>query len=71
MDLQKSAKKKLLKQMADALHKLATSTEKAPLQRVQLETNKPQTAQFQRVSQAPTITTSTNPTAKAVLQTQQ
>ena len=57
--------------MADALHKLATSTEKAPLQRVPLETNKPQTAQVQRVIQETTITTSTNPTAKAILQTKQ
>ena len=71
MDLQKSAKKKLLKQMADALHKLATSTEKAPLQRVTVDTNTPQTSQVQRVSQATPITTSTNPTAKAILQTQQ
>ena len=70
MDLQKSSKKKLLKQMADDLHKLATSTEKVSLQRVPVETNKPQTAQVQRVIQAPPITTSTNPTAKAILQTQ-
>ena len=71
MDLQKSEKKKLLKQMAYAFHKLATSTEKAPLQRVQVETNTPQTAQVQRVIQAPPITTSTNPTATAILKTQQ
>ena len=71
MDLQKSAKKKLLKQMADALHKLATSTEKAPFQRVPVQTNTPITAQVQRVSQAPPITTSTNKTSKAILQTQQ
>ena len=57
--------------MADALHKLATSTEKAPLQRVPVDTNTPITAQVQKVSQAPPITTSTNPTAKAILQTQQ
>ena len=69
MALQKSAKEKLLKRMADALHKLATPTDKAPLQRVPVETNTPQTAQVQRVSQAPPITTSTNPTEKAILQT--
>ena len=71
MALQKSAKKKLLKITADALHKLSTSTEKAPLQRLPVETNTPETAQIQRVSQAPPITTSTNPTAKAILQTKQ
>ena len=71
MDLQKSAKNKLLKQMTDALHKLATSTEKSPLQRVPVETNTPITAQVQRVIQAPSITTSTNTTEKAILQTQQ
>ena len=69
--LPKSYKKKLLKLMADALHKLATSTEKAPLQRVPVETNTPHTAQVQRVIQAPPITTSTNPTANAILQTKQ
>ena len=57
--------------MADALHKLATSTEKAPLERVPVETNTPETAQTQRVSQAPPITTSTNPTSNAILQTKQ
>ena len=71
ISLQKSAKKKLLKRMADALHKFATSTEKAPLQRVPVETNTTETAQIQRVSQAPPITTSTNPTSKAILQKKQ
>ena len=71
MDFQKSAKKKLLKKMADSLHKIATYTEKAPLQRVPVDTNTPQTSQVQRVIQAPPITTSTNPTANAILQTQQ
>ena len=41
MALPKSAKNKLLKRMADSLHKLATSTEKAPLQRFPVETNTP------------------------------
>ena len=71
VDLQNSAKNQLLKQMADALHKLATSTDKAPLQRVPVETNTPITAKVQSLIQAPPITTSTNPTTKAVLQTQQ
>ena len=71
MALQKSAKKKLLKRMADALHTLATSTEKSPLQRLPVDTNIPETAQIQRVSQAPPITTSTNPTENAILQTKQ
>ena len=71
MALQKSAKKKLLKQMSDAIHKLATSTEKAPLKRVRVDTNTPQTAQAQRASQALPNTTSTNPAAKAILQTHQ
>ena len=71
VDLQNSAKKILLKKMADDLHKLATSTEKALLQRVPVETNTPHISQVQRVSQAPPITTSTNPTANAILQTQQ
>ena len=57
--------------MADALHKLATSTEKAPLQRLPVETNTSETAQIQRVRQAPPITTSANPTAKAILKTKQ
>ena len=71
MDLQKSDKKKPLKQIADALYKLAKSTEKAPLQRVSVETNTPITAQVKRVIQALPITTSTNPTANAILKTQQ
>ena len=71
MTLPKSAKKKLIKRMADALHKHTTSTEKAPLQRLPVETNTPETAQVQRVVQAPPITTSTNPTAKDILQTEQ
>ena len=53
MALQKSAKNKLPKRMADDLHKLATYTEKAPLQRVPVDTNTTETAQIQRVSQAP------------------
>ena len=57
--------------MADVLHKLATSTDKARLERVPVETNTPETAQTQRVCQAPPITTSTNPTAKSILQTKQ
>ena len=57
--------------MTDALHKLVTSTEKAPLQMLPVETNTPETAQIQRVSQAPPITTSTNSTANAILQTEQ
>ena len=71
MALQKSAKKKLLKRMTDALHKLATSTEKEPLQRVPVDTNTTQTSQVQRVSQEPLITTPTNPTAKAILKKKQ
>ena len=71
MALPKSAKKKLLKRMAYALHKLATSTEKAPFQRFPVDTNTPETAKIQRVSQAPPITTLTNPTEKAILQTKQ
>ena len=69
MTLPKSAKNKLIKRMADALHKHATSTEKSPLQRLPAETNTPEIAQIQRVIQSPPITTSTNPTAKAILQT--
>ena len=53
MALKKSPKKKLLKRMEDALHKLVTSQESAPIQRVSL---------------APPVTTSTNPTARATLQ---
>ena len=71
MALQRSAKNKLLKRLADDFHKLATSTEKAPIQRVPVSTNPSETAQIQRVSQAPPITTSTNPTSKAILQTKQ
>ena len=57
--------------MADALNKLATSTDRAPLQRFPVETNTPDTAQIKRVSQAPPITISTNPTANFILQTKQ
>ena len=57
--------------MADALHKLSTSTEKAPLQSLPLEANTPETAQVQRMSQARPIITSTNPTANSILQTKQ
>ena len=71
MALPKSSKKKLLKLMAYALHKLATYTEKAPLQKLPVETNTPETAQIKRVRQAPPITTSTNPTSKDILQTKQ
>ena len=46
MTLPKSAKKKLIKRMADALNKHATSTEKAPLQRFPVETNTPETAKM-------------------------
>ena len=53
MALKKSPKKKLLKRMAYALHKLATSQETAPIERVSL---------------APPVTYSTNPTARATLQ---
>ena len=57
--------------MADALNKLATSTDRAPLQRFPVETNTPDTAQIKRVSQAPPITIPTNPTANFILQTKQ
>ena len=40
--LPKSYKKKLIKRMADALHKHTTSTEKAPLQRLPIDTNTPE-----------------------------
>ena len=68
MALKKSPKKKLLKQMADALQKLATSQEAAPIQRVPEAETDPETEPLQRVSLATPVTTSTNPTARATLQ---
>ena len=68
MALKKYPKKKLLKHMADALQKLATSQEAAPIQRVPAAETETETEPLQRVSLAPPVTTSTNPTARATLQ---
>ena len=69
MDLKKYHKKKLLKRMADALHKLATSQEAAPIQRVPEAETEQETEPFQSVSLAPPVTTSKNLTARTTLQT--
>ena len=53
MALNKSHKKKILKRMADALHKLATSQEVAPIQRMPEAETEQETEPFQRVSLAP------------------
>ena len=63
MALKKPHKKKLLKRMADALHKMATSQEASPIQRVPEAENEQETEPVQRVRLAPPVTTSTNLTA--------
>ena len=69
MALKKPHKKKLLKRMSDALQKLATSQEAAPIQRVPEAETEQETVTVQRVGLAPPVTTSTNPTSRTTLQT--